>query len=353
MKLVRRTLKLLGLVLLLVASHAGALVGGLYLLNGELVSDAVEDTRRRFGEFGPTELIKTAEVGSGKLVLVSAIGRLLPERFALASLATVRMYAVAYKSDGLVVTGILVVPKAEGRFPVILFNRGGNREFGRLGIREATMMMAPLASEGYVVVASNYRGNGGSEGLEEFGGSDVRDVLNLIPALEQIEQADRTRVGMLGFSRGGMMTYLALRQTDELRAAVVMSGVGDLFHWKEFRPEMEEFVFSELIPGYDEHPSQALEERSVVFWCDELDRTAPLLVVHGTADERVEYENAKRVADALTRHDHPFQFVTAVGDRHNLARNFHTVRQRSVRWFDEYLRDLEPFHEAERFVTLE
>ena len=39
-----------------------------------------------------------------------------------------------------------------------------------------------------LLIASNYRGNSNSEGKEEFGGADVNDVLNLIPALSQIEE---------------------------------------------------------------------------------------------------------------------------------------------------------------------
>ena len=41
-----------------------------------------------------------------------------------------------------------------------------------------------MSSWDYVVVGSHYRGNKGSEGKEEFGGSDVNDVINLIPFFE-------------------------------------------------------------------------------------------------------------------------------------------------------------------------
>ena len=41
-----------------------------------------------------------------------------------------------------------------------------------------------------MVVASQYRGNAGGEGKEEFGGKDVNDVLNLLPLLESLPKAD-------------------------------------------------------------------------------------------------------------------------------------------------------------------
>ena len=54
--------------------------------------------------------------------------------------------------------------------------------------------MVNMARWGYVVVASQYRGNDGGEGREEFGGADVNDVLNLLPVLEQVTSADTARL---------------------------------------------------------------------------------------------------------------------------------------------------------------
>jgi dipeptidyl aminopeptidase/acylaminoacyl peptidase len=54
---------------------------------------------------------------------------------------------------------------------------------------------------------------------------------------------------MFGWSRGGMMTYLALARTDRIAAAIVGSGVTDLPDMLARRPEMED-VFQALVPGY-------------------------------------------------------------------------------------------------------
>ena len=72
-----------------------------------------------------------------------------------------------------------------------------------------------------MVVASQYRGNDGGEGMEEFGGADVNDIFNLIPVLDQNPKADTSRIGMEGTSRGGMMTYLCLKRSCRFKAAVV------------------------------------------------------------------------------------------------------------------------------------
>jgi len=51
----------------------------------------------------------------------------------------------------------------------------------------------------------------GGEGKEEHGGKDLNDVFNLIPLLSHLPNANTLRIGLYGESRGGMMTYLALK----------------------------------------------------------------------------------------------------------------------------------------------
>ena len=144
-----------------------------------------------------------------------------------ALISGVDLFNVSYLSDGLIVKGYLSMPKSGGKYPCIIFNRGGNRNFGALDDERLIRFFSVVSSWGYVVIGSQYRGNMGGEGKEEFGGSDVNDVLNLVPALSHVEKADTTRMGMYGWSRGGMMTYLALTKTNRMRAAIIGSGMAD------------------------------------------------------------------------------------------------------------------------------
>ncbi|MEP7127969.1 MAG: CocE/NonD family hydrolase, partial [Chitinophagales bacterium] len=162
-----------------------------------------------------------------------------------AIISSIDFFSITYLSDGLKVKGYLAVPKKAGKYPAIIYNRGGNREFSALSDAQLIRFLALTASWGYVCIASQYRGNGGSEGKEEFGGKDVNDILNLIPCLSAIDKADTSRIGMWGWSRGGMMTYLALTKTNKIKAAIVGSGMADGFIQTKKRPEMDS-VFMEL-----------------------------------------------------------------------------------------------------------
>jgi dipeptidyl aminopeptidase/acylaminoacyl peptidase len=202
-------------------------------------------------------------------------------------LAQVDLKSMTYLSDGLQVKGYLAVPKREDRLPCLIFNRGGNRAFGALTDGYAARVLGKLATWGYVVVASQYRGNAGGEGREEFGGADLQDVLHLIPLLESLPHADTSRLGMYGWSRGGLMTYLALTQTDRIRAAVIGGGMSDAFDTVARRPEMDTGPFAEVIPDYAQRQEAALHARSPVRWPERLHKHTPLLLLHGSADWRV------------------------------------------------------------------
>ena len=46
-------------------------------------------------------------------------------------LKNLNFYFITYQSDKLVIDGILSEPKSIGKYPVIIYNRGGNRNFGK------------------------------------------------------------------------------------------------------------------------------------------------------------------------------------------------------------------------------
>ena len=260
----------------------------------------------------------------------------------------VKAYHIKYRSDGLAVSGFLVEPARtpHQRYPAIIYNRGGSRDLGLLKFRDL-LEFADIASHGYVVIASQYRGNDGGEGREDYGGADVADVISLIPLLDSLPNVDATRIGMYGWSRGGMMTYRALTQTDRIRAAVVASGLADVFDLIQRRPEIEKNVVSQLIPGWPATRDSALRRRSAVLWAAQLNKTTPILLLHGTADWRVHPTQALRMAEALYGARHPFRMVLFEGAEHSLLEPWPEVRRSIQGWFDTYVRDGEAWPSLE------
>jgi dipeptidyl aminopeptidase/acylaminoacyl peptidase len=250
----------------------------------------------------------------------------------------VEVSSLTYLSDGLRVKGYVAVPRTGGRLPCVIFNRGGNRSYFALDDGGALLSLGRIASWGYVVVASQYRGNGGGDGQEEFGGVDVNDVLNLIPLLEKHPRADASRLGMIGLSRGGMMTYLALARTDRIAAAVVVGGLSDLPDAGRRRPDMET-VYAELVPGYPEEGPGALEERSAIRWVERLPRATALLLQHGAADEKVPPGQALALAGRLVETGHTVRLVLFEGGDHGLTGHTEESFRLTRSWLDAWVRD--------------
>ncbi len=268
--------------------------------------------------------------------VVAEIAKTLPNAQSL--VAEIDFFNITYLSDGLKVKGYLAIPKKPGKFPCVIVNRGGNRESGAWNDFKVLRFFGEIADWGYVVIGSQYRGNAGSEGREEFGGSDVNDILNLVPSLSQVDKADTSRIGMYGWSRGGMMTYLALTKTTKMKAAIVGSGMADAFIQTKKRPEMDT-VFAELAPGYYQNRDSVLRTRSAVYWVDKICQTTPLLLLTGSADWRVSPEEQFEMVRKLYEIKHPVRFEFFEGGQHSLIEYNDEVNHVARNFLDTYVRD--------------
>ena len=243
----------------------------------------------------------------------------------------VDLYDITYESDGLVVKGALLEPKRMGKFPAIIFNRGGNRSYATISAKRlVSTSLAELASHGYVVISSNYREN------DEYGGKDVNDVLNLLETLKEVEKADIDRIGMYGWSRGGIMTYLALTKTDKIKTAVIGNAPSNLFDVVSERPMVEEKVLSEYIPDYWENKDEELKKRSVVYWAEELNKETSILILSGTKDRRVNPKQADNIAEKLDELNYDFELRKFDTD-HSFRSKQKELGALLKKWFDQRL----------------
>lgn len=227
-------------------------------------------------------------------------------------------YRLTYWSDGLRIKAFIGWPKGNTRYPAIIYNHGGVWDSGKLVGRE----IVPLVECGYVAVASQYRGNGGSEGTEQFGWGEVNDVLALIPLLQALPNVDPGRIGMMGGSRGGMVTYMALKWEgtnwrDDIQAAVTIGGLADLFAWAKERPPVVNDIYVPLIGKTPGEAWDWYEMRSAVYW-PALIKT-PLLILHGEADDQVSVEQSRKLYKAILAVGGDVTLTTVPGGDHALS----------------------------------
>jgi dipeptidyl aminopeptidase/acylaminoacyl peptidase len=242
--------------------------------------------------------------------------------------------SITYRSDGLDVRGVVVRPRQgpPAGAPGVLYARGGWGAAGK--IRLANLLeFQRLAERGYAVLATEYRGNHGSDGADENGGRDIRDLTNLVRVARELGGIDVERLFFWGESRGAMMALLALSRGAPVRAAVVSGAVTDLEALLQARPELE----AELAVVWPDAPGRRadrLAERSALRWPERIGR--PLLLLHGGRDWRSDVSQSRRLAAALGRLGRPHELVVYEDDDHGLQRHRVEAFEAMVSWFERH-----------------
>ena len=181
--------------------------------------------------------------------------------------------------------------------PAILFIHGftGNRVES---FRVFVLTARRLAEQGIASLRIDCRGSGDSEGsFEEMSvRSEVRDAEQALTWIRNRQEVDVERVGLLGFSMGGLVCALVLGNDPEIRAAALWSPVG--------RPRTQ--IEKRSYPGWESDFSR-LGFVTTEGWklgpqfIEEMNRLdplaairssrAPLLLVHGDRDESVDVQS--------------------------------------------------------------
>lgn len=252
---------------------------------------------------------------------------------------------ITYISDGLKVKGYIAYPKdINNKYPCVIWNRGGIGDRGAIDPFTAKGVFGQIASWGYVVFTSQYRGNDGGEGKDEFGGSDLNDVLNLIPLADEFDFADIEKWGIEGWSRGGMMTYLALTKNHNpaypaggFKCAIVTGGIANLRCNSDESPFMRRLYEATMGSySYDDF-NQKCESRSIVNFPEKLSKNTPMLILHGTDDNRVLPHDSLDLSYKLLKYKIPFRLVMLEGGDHFMRKHRKEVDDMRRKWYEKYL----------------
>jgi dipeptidyl aminopeptidase/acylaminoacyl peptidase len=239
-------------------------------------------------------------------------------------------------AGGLKVKGYLAYPKSYERqkFPCIIWNRGGYLNKGAIDRFNARGIFGQIASWGYVVFASQYRGNDGGEGREELGGEDVNDILNLIPLADELPMANKDLWGIEGWSRGGMMTLLTLRKNKNFKCSVLVGAISNLKQIAESNTETAEFYKSLIREKNFEHE---LEKRSAINFVHELPNI-PYLIIHGGDDKTVSSQQSIELSKRFSELNIHHKLVIKEGGDHYLKKHRKQVDEMKREWYGKWLK---------------
>lgn len=246
---------------------------------------------------------------------------------------------IYYLSDGLKTLGYIGYPThhENRKFPCLIWNRGGYADSGTIDEFNARGIFGKIASWGYVVFASQYRGSSGSEGVDEFGGLDLNDVLNLIPLANEIHQADPSIWGIEGWSRGGMQTYLALTKTNIFKTAIITGGIANLKSNAEANPFMRSLYNRALPKTNMNNIDEFFTERSIVNFPELLPKNCPILILHGAEDERVSPIDSIEITKKAIELKIPCRLIILEGGDHFLKSHRKETDELRKNWLSKYL----------------
>lgn len=268
-------------------------------------------------------------------------------------------YLTSYTSDGLKIYALLTVPqgkKPKSGWPVIIFNHGYIPPAEYRTTERYIAYTDAFSANGYIVFRPDYRGHGNSEGNPEgayYAPAYTIDVLNAVSSLKKHKDVDPNRMGMWGHSMGGSITLRTMITTKDIKVGVIWAGVvasyQDLIqNWRrpgtsQWRPSQREQAFRRpsrqaLIDKYgdvDKNPSfwNSIAPISYVAAI-----SGPIQLHHGTADTDVPILFSERLEQALKKAAKPVELYVYEGDDHNISNNLNLALDRSVKFFDTYLK---------------
>ena len=241
----------------------------------------------------------------------------------------------ADRAGGLKVKGYIAYPKDNSqKYPCIIWCRGGIGNKGAIDTFTARGIFGQLASWGYCVFASQYRGNAGSEGHDEVGGSDVKDILNLIPLADELSQADSNAWAIEGWSRGGMMTFLTLQRNPNFKCAVLVGAISNVVEYADNSPNLKSH-YEDLFGK--ERLEDELQKRSAINFVYELPKI-PYLLIHGAEDKTVSSNQSKELAHKFEELKITHKLVLPQNGDHFLKKNRKEADELRKEWFQKYLK---------------
>jgi len=134
-----------------------------------------------------------------------------------------------------------------------------------------------------------------------------------------------------------MMTYLALTKTSLFKCAIVSGGIANLRCSSDESPFMRRLYEVTMGKYQGEEFYKKCESRSIVKFADRLSIETPILIVHGTADERVLPHDSIDLSYKLLELKIPFRLVMLEGGDHFMKKHRKEVDEMRRRWFEKYL----------------
>lgn len=254
--------------------------------------------------------------------------------------------SVSWKSDGFDVQGWLLAPvgadKSVGKAAMVTIVHGGPASASTPSYIARDGGPGALLAAGYWVFLPNPRGSFGqgeaftAANRRDFGGGDLRDILAGIDAVERVAPIDDVRLGLTGGSYGGFMSMWANTQTTRFKAIVAGAG---LSNWISYYGTngIDQWMIPFFGRSMYDDPEAYARVSAITFIKQ---AKTPTFIYVGERDIEVPPTQSIEYWHALKELGVPTSLVIYADEGHSIRDRDHAadVRQRSVAWFDRFLK---------------
>ena len=222
--------------------------------------------------------------------------------------------------DGTRLYGELLMPSAgaSGKIPLVVFIYGGPADQTVLDQwDDDELFHETLAQKGFAVFTVDNRGTPGRDRKfqtavrHQFGPIELKDQLAALDQLfAQFPQLDRSRTGIWGWSNGGSMTLYAMTHSQAFKAGVSVAPVTD---WRNY-----DTIYTERNNGLpSDKDTTSYSDLNLPKVADKLHGS--LLLIHGTSDDNVHFQNSVQMVEALIQAGKQFRFMIYPGKTHGIS----------------------------------
>ncbi|NOX82189.1 MAG: S9 family peptidase [Alphaproteobacteria bacterium] len=277
-----------------------------------------------------------------------AFGKLVPNYLRIADADIMPVDLTEYKArDGLVIPSLLTHPKGAtkgSKLPLIIMPHGGPEAFSSLGFSYRAQY---FASRGYLVLQPNFRGSAGfgtdhiDAGHGEWGGKMQDDLTDGVNHLVAEGWADPDRVCIIGASYGGYAALAGGAFTPDLyKCVAAIAPVTDVSAF------LNDIAFdlgknSSSISYWKDWLGDRQKDKEAMAAISPVNSAgnfkSPVLLMHGTDDTIVPYNQSIKMRDALLGARKDVRFVKLDKEDHWMSNN--ETRLQALKELDRFVRE--------------
>ncbi|MCA8832437.1 S9 family peptidase [Hymenobacter pini] len=270
-------------------------------------------------EAGVPAVVSLRSGQDGKLVKVLEDNAKLREKLNQYNLATPEFFTFK-TSEGVELNGQMLKPTnfdATKKYPVLMHVYGGPGSQTNADSWGGTNYLwhQMLTENGYIVVIVDGRGTGARGAAfkkvtyANLGKLETIDQGEGAKYLATLPYVDKGRIGIWGWSFGGYMTTLALTKNADLFKMGI--AVAPVTNWRYY-----DTVYTERFLKTPQENPQGYDDNSPVQHADKL--KGKLLLVHGTGDDNVHFQNSIAFVDAMVKNNKDFQTLYYPNRNHGI-----------------------------------